>query len=131
MKEDNLILVSDYGDYVPPPSAAVTPLPREKPSAGASSSSGSSGTGRGWLCDYDGRGEVALWSKPALAFQEGNEIESVVGMTTRGCVDVTLLNRMPYKGILFYKVRVAGKMGWVDVDYYYPVAIGKPKWSTN
>lgn len=31
---------------------------------------------RGWLCDWDGRGEVALWSKPALAFQDDNSIRS-------------------------------------------------------
>jgi hypothetical protein len=33
---------------------------------------------RGWLCDWDGRGEVTLWAKPALAYQDGNSIVVVV-----------------------------------------------------
>ena len=85
----------------------------------------------GWICDYDKRGEVALWSKPALAFQDGNEIVEVVGMIVSGCVDVNLLEQTTENGILFYKIRVGGQQGWVDVDYYYPVRLGKPDWSSN
>jgi hypothetical protein len=95
------------------------------------SSSSSSTVERGWLCDLDGRGEVALWSKPALAFQDGNEVVDAVGMSLRGCVDVTLLDETTNDGILFYRISVGGQRGWVDVEYYYPARLGKPSWSTN
>ena len=84
---------------------------------------------RGWLCDLDGRGEVALWAKPALAYQDGNSIVAVVGMSVKGCVDVILLDETTTDGVLFYKVSVAGDRGWVDVEYFYPTSIGKPDWS--
>jgi len=84
---------------------------------------------RGWLCDWDGRGEVALWAKPALAFQDGNSIVATAGMSVKGCVDVILLDETSTDGVLFYKVSVESGEGWVDVDYYYPASIGKPDWS--
>jgi hypothetical protein len=83
----------------------------------------------GWLCDWDGHGEVALWSKPALAFQEGNSIVAVVEMPVKGCVDGILLDETTSGGIVFYQVRVSGGQGWVDVDHFYPISIGKPHWS--
>ena len=101
------------------------------PGGSTGSSSSSNSVEHGWLCDLDGRGEVALWSKPALAFQDDNEITDVVGMTARGCVDVTLLDETSNDGILFYRVSVGGQRGWVDVEYYYPARLGKPDWSTN
>lgn len=87
------------------------------------------GVERGWLCDWDERGEVTLWSKPALAFQDDNSIVAVVGMSVKGCVDVVLLDETTTDGILFYKVSVAADEGWVDVDYFYPASVGKPSWS--
>ena len=87
------------------------------------------GVERGWLCDWDGRGEVALWSNPARAFQDDNSIVAVVGMSVKGCVDVVLLDETTTDGILFYKVSVAADKGWVDVDYFYPASVGKPSWS--
>ena len=86
-------------------------------------------TERGWLCDWDGRGDVTLWAKPALAYQEGNSVAAVVGMSVKGCVDVVLLDETTTDGVLFYKVSVGGEQGWVDVDYFYPTSIGKPDWS--
>ncbi len=76
----------------------------------------------GWLCDWDGRGEVALWSKPALAFQEGNSIIAAVGMSVKGCVVGILLDETISGGTVFYKVRVGGDQGWVDADYFYPTS---------
>ena len=84
---------------------------------------------RGWLCDYDGRGEVAIWSKAELAFQNNNSIVATVGMSVNGGVDVILLEETTNDGILFYRIRVDGKTGWVDVDYFYPSWMGKPSWS--
>jgi hypothetical protein len=84
---------------------------------------------RGWLCDWDGRGEVNLWAKPALASQGDNSIVAVVGMSVKGCVDAILLDETTTDNVLFYKVSVGGDQGWVDVDYFYPVSIGKPDWS--
>jgi len=83
----------------------------------------------GWLCDWDGRGEVALWAKPAVASQEGNSIAAVVGMSSKGCVDAILLDETTSDGAVFYQVRVGGDQGWVDVNYLYPTIIGKPSWS--
>jgi len=83
----------------------------------------------GWLCDWDGRGEVALWAKPAVASQEDNSIAAVVGMSTKGCVDAILLDEATSDGAVFYQVRVGGDQGWVDVNYLYPTIIGKPSWS--
>ena len=102
----------------------LTPTPTELPQPTAVSE-----IEGGWLCDWDGRGEVALWSKPALAFQEGNSIVAVVGMSVKGCVDGILLDETTSGGIVFYQVRVSGDQGWVDVDYFYPTSIGKPHWS--
>ena len=84
------------------------------------------GVERGWLCDWDKRGEVILWSKPAPAFQD-NFIVAVVRMPVKGCVDVALLDEATTDGI-FYKVGVAADVGWVDVDYFYPASVGKPIW---
>ena len=83
----------------------------------------------GWLCDWDGRGEVALWANPALASQEGNSIAAVVGMSVKGCVDAILLDEATSDGTVFYQVRVGGDQGWVGADYFYPTPIGKPGWS--
>ena len=83
----------------------------------------------GWLCDWDGRGEVALWAKPAVASQEGNSIAAVVGMSTQGCVAAALLDETTSGGTVFYQVRVGGDQGWVGADYFYPTSIGKPGWS--
>jgi hypothetical protein len=83
----------------------------------------------GWLCDWDGRGEVILWSKPALALQEGNSIVAAVGMSVKSCVDGILLDETTSGGIVFYQVRVSGDQGWVDANYFYPTSIGKPRWS--
>ena len=83
----------------------------------------------GWLCDWDGRGEVALWAKPAVASQEGNSIAAVVGMSTKGCVDAILLDETASDGTVFYQVRVGDDQGWVGADYFYPTSIGKPGWS--
>ena len=83
----------------------------------------------GWLCDWDGRGEVALWAKPAVASQEGNSIAAVVGMSVKGCVDAILLDETTSDGTVFYQVRVGGDQGWVGADYFYPTSIGKPGWS--
>jgi len=102
----------------------LTPTPTELPQPTAVSE-----IEGGWLCDWDGRGEVPLWSKPALAFQEGNSIVAVVGMSVKGCVDGILLDETTSGGIVFYQVRVSGDQGWVDVDYFYPTSIGKPHWS--
>ena len=82
-----------------------------------------------WLCDWDGRGEVALWAKPAMASQEGNSTVAVVGMSVKGCVDVMLLDETTSGGTVFYKVRVGDEQGWVGADYFYPVSVGKPHWS--
>jgi hypothetical protein len=102
----------------------LTPTPTELPQPTAVSE-----IEGGWLCDWDGRGEVTLWSKPALAFQEGNSIVAVVGMSVKGCVDGILLDEATSGGIVFYQVRVSGDQGWVDADYFYPTSIGKPHWS--
>jgi hypothetical protein len=102
----------------------LTPTPTELPQPTAVSE-----IEGGWLCDWDGRGEVALWSKPALAFQEGNSIVAVVEMPVKGCVDGILLDEATSGGIVFYQVRVSGDQGWVDADYFYPTSIGKPHWS--
>jgi len=83
----------------------------------------------GWLCDWDGRGEVALWAKPAVASQEGNSIAAVVGMSTKSCVDAILLDETTSDGAVFYQVRVGGDQGWVGADHFYPTSIGKPGWS--
>jgi len=83
----------------------------------------------GWLCDWDGRGEVALWAKPAVASQEGNSITAVVGMSVKGCVDAILLDEATSDGTVFYQVRVGGDQSWVGADYFYPTYIGKPGWS--
>jgi hypothetical protein len=83
----------------------------------------------GWLCDWNGGGEVALWSQPAQAFQEGNAIVAVVGMSVKGCVDAILLDEATSGGTVFYQVRVDDDRGWVDVNYFYPTSIGKPDWS--
>ena len=83
----------------------------------------------GRLCDWDGRGEVALWAKPAVASQEGNSTVAVVGMSVKGCVDVILLDEATSGGTVFYKVRVGDDQGWVGADYFYPVSVGKPHWS--
>jgi hypothetical protein len=83
----------------------------------------------GWLCDWDGRGEVALWSKPAAALQEGNTIVTIVEMPAKGCIDAILLDETTSSGIVFYQVRVGDDQGWVDVNYFYPTFIGKPDWS--
>ncbi len=84
---------------------------------------------RGWLCDWDGHGEVALWAKPAVASQESNSIVAVVGMSVKGCVDAILPDKATSDGAVFYKVRVGGDEGWVGADYFYPTVIGKPDWS--
>ena len=83
----------------------------------------------GWLCDWDGRGEVALWAKPAVASQEGNSTVAAVGMSVNGCVDVILLDETTSGGTVFYKVHVGDDQGWVGADYFYPVSVGKPHWS--
>jgi len=83
----------------------------------------------GWLCDWDGRREVALWAKPAVASQEGNSIAAVVGMSVKGCVDAILLDETTSDGTVFYQVRVGGDQGWVGADYFYSTSIGKPHWS--
>lgn len=83
----------------------------------------------GWLCDWYGRGEVALWAKPAVASQEGNSIAAVVGMSVKGCVDAILLDETTSGGTVFYQVRVGDDQGWVGADYFYPTSIGKPGWS--
>ncbi len=83
----------------------------------------------GWLCDWDGRGEVALWAKPALASQEGNSIVAVVGTSVKGCVDAILLDETTSDGTVFYQVRVSDDQGWVGADYFYPTSTGKPGWS--
>ncbi len=83
----------------------------------------------GWLCDWDGRGEVALWAKPAVASQEGDSIAAVVEMSTKGCVDAILLDETTSDGTVFYQVRVGGDQGWVGADYFYPTSTGKPGWS--
>jgi hypothetical protein len=44
-------------------------------------------------------------------------------------VDALALTDDTVDGIIFYKVRVGGKEGWVDVDYFYPGFVGKPDWS--
>ncbi len=82
-----------------------------------------------WLCDWDGRGEVALWAKPAVASQEGNSIAAVVGMSVKDCVDAILLDEATSDGTVFYQVRVDGDQGWVGASYFYPTAVGKPGWS--
>lgn len=83
----------------------------------------------GWLCDLDERGEAVLWSKPAVAFQEGNSIAAIVGMPVKGCIDVTLLDEATSGSTVFYEVRVGDNQGWVDADYFYPTSTGKPHWS--
>jgi len=100
-----------------------TPAPTERPQPTAVNIKS------GWLCDWDGHGEVAFWSKPAPAFQEGNSIVAVVGMSVKGCVDATLLDETTSGGIVFYQVRVGDDQGWVGVNYFYPTSIGKPGWS--
>jgi len=101
-----------------------TPMPTElsKPTAVSDIESG-------WLCDWDGRGEVALWAKPVLASQEGNSIVAVVGMSVKGCVAAALLDEATSDGTFFYQTRVGDDQGWVGVDYFYSTSIGKPGWS--
>lgn len=79
---------------------------------------------RGWLCDWDRRGEVALWDAPGLT---GRSITAVVPMTMRGCVVAFSLEERMVGGIIFYRVKVDGQLGWVDVDYFYPRR--RPSWS--
>lgn len=47
---------------------------------------------RGWLYDYDLKGEVALWAKPNLPFKNGNTVVSTVPIpVVGGSVVVTVL----------------------------------------
>ena len=91
------------------------------------SSSSSSGPERGWLCDYDKTGSIRLWSSASM----NATVNYTVGTCTACCVDVTMHEEKTVDGILFYKIRVGGQSGWVDVDYYYPDWKGKPDWSSN
>jgi len=83
----------------------------------------------GWLCDRDGRGEVALWAKPALASQEDNAIVAVVVMPVKSCLAAVLLDEAISNGAFFYQARVGDDQGWVSADYFYSASIGKPDWS--
>lgn len=76
-------------------------------------------TRNGWLCDYDLRGEVALWSKPNQPFQNGNEIADVVPLIAGDCIPVHNTREQYTDGIIYYYVTVDEKKGWVDVDYFY------------
>jgi len=103
---------------------AISIIEAESPQPTAVSDMGS-----GWLCDWDGCGEVVLWAKPALASQEGNSIVAVVGTSVKGCVAAALLDEATSDGTVFYQVRVGGDQGWVGADYFYPTSTGKPGWS--
>jgi hypothetical protein len=85
--------------------------------------------GSGWLCDRDGRGEVALWAKPALASQEDNAIVAVVVMSVKGCIAAVLLDETTSGATVSHQVRVGDDQGWVGADYFYSASIGKPDWS--
>ena len=76
-------------------------------------------TRNGWLCDYDLRGEVALWSKPDQPFQNSNGITDVVPMIAGDCIPVHNTREQWTDNIVYYYVAVDGKQGWVDVDYFY------------
>lgn len=87
----------------------------------------SSGTERGWLCDYDKTGSIRLWTAASM----NATVKDTVGTCTGCCVDVNMYEKKSVEGILFYRISVGGQSGWVDVDYYYPDWLGKPDWSTN
>jgi len=124
-----LLLPDVNVESTPPPTWTTTSRPRRPRPIATNTPAKVKTVKRGWLCDWDQRGEVALWSKPALAFQDDNSIVAVVPMSTKGCVDVLLLEETTTGGIIFYKVSSLGDMGWVDVDYFYPTYLGRPDWS--
>ena len=100
---------------------------RNLSSSSSSSSSGSSSSERGWLCDYDMTGSIRLRSTASLS----GTVKDVVGTCDGCCVDVNMTSKKVVDGIYFYKISVGGQTGWVDVDYYYPLSMGKPSWCTN
>ena len=81
---------------------------------------------RGWLCDWDNRGAIVLWDVPGLS---NRTAVATVPVGKKGCVDALSLEERSVSLIIFYRVTVGGDEGWVDLDYFYPVHIGKPDWS--
>lgn len=82
---------------------------------------------RGWLCDFDSKGEIRLWTAASM----DAIVKDVVGTCINCCVDVTMYEEKSVEGILFYRISVGSQSGWVDVDYYYPADLGKPDWVSN
>lgn len=78
---------------------------------------------QGWLLDFDRRGEVALWQKPAQPFHDGNKIAAVVAFPNipLGESMITDVTEERYvRGIAYYHIRFDEKrQGWVDVDYLH------------
>lgn len=119
---------------IPPLTVTVKSIVVETPTATYEPTATTDVIVLGWLCDWDRRGEVALWSKPALAFQDGNEIVAVVAMPVSGCIRVELVQEVMENYIDFCEVSFDDNvpLGWVDVDYCYPDRYGgKPSWANE
>lgn len=77
----------------------------------------------GWLLDFDRRGEVALWEKPAPPFQAGNKIAAVIAypnMPLGESMITDVTEECLVDGILYYHIRFDDtREGWVDVAYLH------------
>lgn len=78
---------------------------------------------QGWLLDFDRRGEVALWQKPAPPFHDGNKVAAVVAFPNMPLGESMITDVTEQRlvgGIVYYHIRFDEKReGWVDVDYLH------------
>lgn len=77
----------------------------------------------GWLLDYDRHGEVASWSQPAQAFEDGNETTATIeygegGKPVGGSIAATVVQECTVNAILRHRVDVGALgIGWADAVY--------------
>lgn len=116
-----VIMLLVFGTYIS--SMFRSESPPATPVATSNNRQTESSVRRGWLLDFDRRGEVALWQNPAPPFKDGNRIVAVVAFPNMPLgesmiTDVT--EQRSVGGIIYYHISFDEKRkGWVDVDYLH------------